>query len=48
MDCSTFAVDVAQAFDQVFNVGAVYGAGAFGFGCLFGSFLVFFILRRQS
>lgn len=46
MDCSNFAVDVANAFQQVFDVGMVYGAGCFVFGVVFGVLLVVF--RRSG
>lgn len=46
MDCSTLAVDLATAFDQMFNVGAVYGAGAFAIGCCFGAMVVFVLRGR--
>lgn len=47
MDCSSFAVDVAAAFDQIFNVGAVYGAGSFAIGCVFGA-MVFFVVKARE
>lgn len=48
MDCSNFAADVANAFNQVFDVGAVYGAGAFALGCVFGALLVVFARSRPD
>lgn len=48
MDCSNLAVEVATAFDQIFNVGAVYGAGAFALGCVFGAMVVFVIRGRAD
>lgn len=39
-DCSTLAVDLAIAFDQIFNVGAVYGGVIFGAGIILGALVV--------
>lgn len=47
-DCSSFAVDLANAFDQIFNVGSVYGAGAFAIGCVFGAMVVFVVKGRYE
>lgn len=47
MDCSSFAVDVAAAFDQIFNVGAVYGAGVFFAGLVVG-FIGFAVIRGRD
>lgn len=46
--CSGLAVDIATAFDQIFSVGAVYGAGAFAMGCVFGAMVVFVVRGRAD
>lgn len=40
MDCSKFAIETAQAFNQVFNIGSGYGAAIFFLGFVLGA-LVF-------
>lgn len=48
MDCKSLAVDLANAFDQIFNIDAVYGAWAFAIGCCFGMLAVVLIRGRSD
>lgn len=36
MNCETFAQETAEAFNQLFQIGSVYGAGILFFGLLLG------------
>jgi hypothetical protein len=44
MNCETFAQETAEAFNQLFQIGSVYGAGILFFGLLLG-FVIGFCCR---
>lgn len=47
MNCETFAQETAEAFNQIFHIGSVYGACIFGAGLLMGFLLAQLFETKQ-